>query len=159
MPYSDCRTNVLSIMGQMVLVFSFFATILLKADMHGELLTDDHIGIIMVVAHLPMMIYFVYDVSKSVLAGLGSAVVETKQREVTELFQRLNAVGSEATTRNYEERVRLLAVLRDEISTVVEAIDAKVFQNPLEEREAPATETKKKATMLTESNHQASSDL
>eukprot|EP01050_Picozoa_sp_SAG11_P025711 SAG11_NODE_5895_length_1439_cov_1.245522_1_plen_53_part_10 len=53
MPYTDHRTNVLAIMGQVILVFSFFATILLKADMNGEVLTDERIGIIMVAVNIP----------------------------------------------------------------------------------------------------------
>ena len=62
MPYNDSWTNLLAITAQLILVFTYFATILLKADMAGELVTDDGIGLLMVCVNLPMAVFFVWDV-------------------------------------------------------------------------------------------------
>ena len=59
MPYNDFRTNLLAITAQLVLVFSFFSTILLKADMAGEVLTDDRVGNLMVAVNLPIAVFCV----------------------------------------------------------------------------------------------------
>ena len=49
-----------------------FSTILLKADMAGELLTDERIGIIMVAVNLPMVVFFVYDIRADVKEHIAS---------------------------------------------------------------------------------------
>ena len=67
MPYNDFRTNLLAITAQLILVFSFFSTILLKADMAGELLTQERVGVLMVVVNLPMALFFVWDVRLDVV--------------------------------------------------------------------------------------------
>ena len=49
------------------MVFSFFSTILLKADTAGELLTHDRVGVLMVVVNVPMALFFVWDVRLDVV--------------------------------------------------------------------------------------------
>jgi hypothetical protein len=66
MPYNDIRTNHLAIGGQAILVFSYFASILLKVDTDGEVLTDDLVGALMVAVNIPMALYFLYDVREDV---------------------------------------------------------------------------------------------
>ena len=56
------------------MVFSFFSTILLKADTAGELLTHDRVGVLMVVVNVPMALFFVWDVRLDVVEHF--AVVE-----------------------------------------------------------------------------------
>lgn len=58
---------MLAITAQLILVFSFFSTILLKADTAGELLTHDRVGVLMVVVNLPMALFFVWDVRLDVV--------------------------------------------------------------------------------------------
>ena len=58
---------MLAITAQLILVFSFFSTILLKADAAGELLTHDRVGVLMVVVNVPMAIFFVWDVRLDVV--------------------------------------------------------------------------------------------
>ena len=58
---------MLAITAQLILVFSFFSTILLKADMAGEVLTHDRVGVLMVVVNLPMAMFFVWDVRLDVV--------------------------------------------------------------------------------------------
>jgi hypothetical protein len=58
---------LLAITAQLILVFSFFSTILLKADMAGEVLTHDRVGVLMVVVNLPMALFFVWDVRLDVV--------------------------------------------------------------------------------------------
>ena len=58
---------MLSITAQLILVFSFFSTILLKADMAGEVLTHGRVGVLMVVVNLPMALFFVWDVRLDVV--------------------------------------------------------------------------------------------
>ena len=48
-------------------MFSFFSTILLKADTAGELLTHDRVGVLMVVVNVPMALFFVWDVRLDVV--------------------------------------------------------------------------------------------
>merc|ERR1712166_1305819 len=67
LPYNDFRTNLLAITAQLILVFSFFSTILLKADMAGEVLTPNRVGVLMVVVNLPMALFFVWDVRLDVV--------------------------------------------------------------------------------------------
>ena len=61
-PYRHSNTNILAIIGQCILVFSFFSTILLKADISGEVLSIDRIGILMVAVNVPMAAFFIFDV-------------------------------------------------------------------------------------------------
>jgi hypothetical protein len=68
-PYRHANTNFLAIIGQCVLVFSFFSTILLKADISGEVLTSDSIGILMVVVNVPMAAFFIFDVVTQLRSG------------------------------------------------------------------------------------------
>ena len=49
------------------MVFSFFSTILLKADTAGELLTHDRVGVLMVVVNVPMALFFGWDVRLDVV--------------------------------------------------------------------------------------------
>ena len=58
---------MLSITAQLILVFSFFSTILLKADMAGEVLPHNRVGVLMVVVNLPMALFFVWDVRLDVV--------------------------------------------------------------------------------------------
>ena len=58
---------MLAITAQLILVFSFFSTILLKADTAGELLTHDRVGVLMVVVNVPMALFFVWDVRLDVV--------------------------------------------------------------------------------------------
>ena len=58
---------MLAITAQLILVFSFFSTILLKADMAGEVLTHNRVGVLMVVVNLPMALFFVWDVRLDVV--------------------------------------------------------------------------------------------
>ena len=58
---------MLAITAQLILVFSFFSTILLKADMAGEVLTHGRVGVLMVVVNLPMALFFVWDVRLDVV--------------------------------------------------------------------------------------------
>ena len=58
---------MLAITAQLILVFSFFSTILLKADTAGELLTHDRVGVLMVVVNVPMALGFVWDVRLDVV--------------------------------------------------------------------------------------------
>jgi hypothetical protein len=58
---------LLAITAQLILVFSFFSTILLKADTAGELLTHDRVGVLMVVVNVPMALFFVWDVRLDVV--------------------------------------------------------------------------------------------
>ena len=58
---------MLAVTAQLILVFSFFSTILLKADMAGELLTHDRVGVLMVVVNVPMALFFVWDVRLDVV--------------------------------------------------------------------------------------------
>ena len=58
---------MLAITAQLILVFSFFSTILLKADMAGEVLTHDRVGVLMVVVNVPMALFFVWDVRLDVV--------------------------------------------------------------------------------------------
>ena len=58
---------MLAITAQLISVFSFFSTILLKADAAGELLTHDRVGVLMVVVNLPMALFFVWDVRLDVV--------------------------------------------------------------------------------------------
>ena len=58
---------MLAIAAQLILVFSFFSTILLKADMAGEVLTHDRVGVLMVVVNLPMAMFFVWGVRLDVV--------------------------------------------------------------------------------------------
>eukprot|EP01051_Picozoa_sp_SAG22_P004264 SAG22_NODE_224_length_14744_cov_7.467668_10_plen_95_part_00 len=57
---------MLAITAQVILVFIFFATILLKAYMAGEMMTDDRVGILMVAVNVPMAFFFVWDVRQDV---------------------------------------------------------------------------------------------
>ena len=61
-PYADERTNILAIMGQMVIVFSYFATILLKVreEERSDTINDENIGLAMLLANIPIALYFLY---------------------------------------------------------------------------------------------------
>ena len=61
-PYSDTRTNVLAVAGQIVVVFSFFATILLKVreEDRSEFINNENIGLAMLLINVPMGLYFLY---------------------------------------------------------------------------------------------------
>ena len=62
MPFLHQPTNVLSIVGHCIASLSYFATILLKVDLKGEVLTPNGVGVIMIAVNVPMALYFVYDV-------------------------------------------------------------------------------------------------
>merc|ERR1712072_691856 len=62
MPFLPQPTNVLSIVGHCIASLSYFATILLKVDLKGEVLTPNGVGVIMIAVNVPMALYFVYDV-------------------------------------------------------------------------------------------------
>jgi hypothetical protein len=79
MPFNDFRTNFLAIMGQVILVISYFSTILLKIDLVGERLTHDDIGLLMTSVHVPMAMYFVYDLRQDVKEHLEEAAVLAAQ--------------------------------------------------------------------------------
>jgi hypothetical protein len=61
-PFADPRTNVLAIAGQMVIVFSYFATILLKVreEDRSDAITDENIGLAMLLVNVPLGLYFIY---------------------------------------------------------------------------------------------------
>lgn len=83
-PYRDPRTNFLAIVGQCILVFSFFSTILLKADVSGEVLTTDKIGILMVAVNVSMFVFFIFfilDVLIKTRSGIGKEEDEPKGEE------------------------------------------------------------------------------
>jgi hypothetical protein len=73
MPFNDFRTNLLAIMGQVILVVSYFSTILLKVDLVGERMTHDDIGLMMTLFHVPMAMYFVFDLRQDVKEHLEGA--------------------------------------------------------------------------------------
>ena len=96
LPYRDFRTNVLAIMGQLILVFSFFSTVLLKADMAGEVLTDDRVGILMVVVNVPMAVFFVWDVWLDVQEHFAAVEDLVVQQQLTD--EDATAAGDDSFT-------------------------------------------------------------
>ena len=72
---------MLAITAQLILVFSFFSTILLKADTAGELLTHDRVGVLMVVANVPMALFFVWDVRLDVVEHFAAVLAANGQRD------------------------------------------------------------------------------
>lgn len=61
-PFADPRTNVLAIAGQMVIAFSYFATILLKVreEDRSDAINNENIGLAMLLVNIPLGIYFLY---------------------------------------------------------------------------------------------------
>jgi hypothetical protein len=60
-PYLDEKTNVLSIVGQLIVVLSFLSALLMRVDLEGEAFTVDMVGFVILAANVPMMLYLIYD--------------------------------------------------------------------------------------------------
>jgi hypothetical protein len=60
-PYLDEKTNVLSIVGQLIVVLSFLSALLMCVDLEGEAFTVDMVGFVILAANVPMMLYLIYD--------------------------------------------------------------------------------------------------
>ena len=52
LPYEKWQTNVLSVMGQGVIVLSFLSAVLLRVDLDSESFTVDAIGTVIVIANI-----------------------------------------------------------------------------------------------------------
>jgi hypothetical protein len=61
-PYADSRTNALAIAGQMVITFSYFATILLKVreEDRCDYINNENVGMAMLLVNIPLGLYFLY---------------------------------------------------------------------------------------------------
>ena len=60
MPYVDPKTNVLSIMGQLLVVLSFFSALLLRVDLSAESFSADTIGTVMMLSNVPLVSAYSY---------------------------------------------------------------------------------------------------
>jgi hypothetical protein len=60
-PYLDPKTNVLSTVGQFIVVLSFLSALLMRVNLEGEAYLVDVVGFVLLAANLPMMLYLVYD--------------------------------------------------------------------------------------------------
>ena len=55
MPYSDPKTNILSITGQLLVVISFFSAILLRIDLSAEQFSVNTISNVILISNIPMV--------------------------------------------------------------------------------------------------------
>ena len=55
MPYSDPKTNILSIIGQLLVVISFFSAILLRIDLSAEKFSVNTISNVILISNIPMV--------------------------------------------------------------------------------------------------------
>ena len=60
-PYLDPKTNVLSTVGQFIVVLSFLSALLMRVNLEGEAYLVDVVGFVLLAANIPMMLYLVYD--------------------------------------------------------------------------------------------------
>ena len=61
-PYESHRSNLLSYLGQAMIVISYLSAVMMRVDLEGEkYLTNTTIGMVMLLANLPMLLYLVFD--------------------------------------------------------------------------------------------------
>ena len=60
-PYLDTKTNVLSTVGQFIVVLSFLSALLMRVNLEGEAYLVDVVGFVLLASNIPMMLYLVYD--------------------------------------------------------------------------------------------------
>eukprot|EP01048_Picozoa_sp_COSAG05_P023452 COSAG05_NODE_5085_length_1268_cov_0.873396_3_plen_113_part_00 len=55
MPYCDHKTNILSIIGQLLIVVSFLSALLLRVDLSAEAFNIDTISNVLLFSNIPMV--------------------------------------------------------------------------------------------------------
>ena len=107
MPFLHQPTNVLSIVGHCIASLSYFATILLKVDLKGEVLTPNGVGVIMIAVNVPMALYFVYDVKFKL------------QRHIAEFEEHLGVSVTESTMGALRQSTKAIAESAKDLTKLV----------------------------------------
>lgn len=92
-PYSHGPTNIVAIISQCISVCNYFATVLLKADLEGQVIDEDSVGFAMLMLNVPMLCYFAW-----------FSVVELRKgyREEVVLDRKVDGVRSAADARDVD---------------------------------------------------------
>jgi hypothetical protein len=83
-PYQDGKTNILAIVGQLIVVLSFLSALLLRVDLVGEAFTVDMIGGVILLANVPMMGFLVWDTLVTMSAEIHAAQIDMIRAELGE---------------------------------------------------------------------------
>ena len=125
MPFLHQPTNVLSIVGHCIASLSYFATILLKVDLKGEVLTPNGVGVIMIAVNVPMALYFVYDVKFKL------------QRHIAEFEEHLGVSVTESTMASLRQSTKAIAESAKDLTKLVSNDD----EDDAESRDATTSTT------------------
>lgn len=126
MPYSDERTNRLTIVTQSIMAFSFFCTIFLKVDLSEEYVTAGEIGMLMVWINVPMTLCVTKQRSYSTASPCCRSLICCdihREAFVVQQLRRLCANLPTVACRNRYFMLDVLAEIHDIVSATLDEME------------------------------------
>jgi hypothetical protein len=92
-PYAHHRSNLLSWFGQGMLVFSFMVSVLMRIDLSSEdYLNEALIGLVMLMANLPMLLYLIHDSTVTIIDELHHVRIDLLQYELGKIGSKYECI-------------------------------------------------------------------
>lgn len=129
-PYLDHKTNVLSTVGQFIVVLSFLSALLMRVNLEGEAYLVDVVGTVLICANIPMMVYLLYDTWVTMQEEINAAQLDMIAAElggVGAKYKCLNEVNITKKLKGFGKQKNIIGTLREgqEITALDQGFTAK----------------------------------